>query len=115
MKKVFLFAILIATLCLTGCGSVSDKDIRKNFIKDANNLHSYYMEGILKITNNDDTYEYDVKTSYQKDNNYKVSMVNKANKYEQIILKNDEGVFVITQRSLKQIKSNRFGIISSYV
>ena len=104
MKKIFLCATLIVALCLTGCGSVKDKDIRNDFIKDASNLKSYYMEGILKITNNDDTYEYDVKTSYKKDNFYKVSLVNKANSYEQIILKNNDGVYVITPSLNKSFK-----------
>ena len=104
MKKVFLSAILITALFLTGCGSIKDKDIRNDFIKDASNMKSYYMEGILKITNNDDSYEYNVKTSYKKDNYYKVSLVNKSNKYEQIILKNKDGVYVITPSLNKSFK-----------
>ena len=104
MKKIFLCMVLITALCLTGCGSEKDKDIRNNFIKDSSNLKSYYMEGILKITNNDDTYEYNVKTSYKKDDLYKVSMTNKANDYEQIILKNKDGVYVITPSLNKSFK-----------
>ena len=104
MKKIILAITIIATFCLTGCGSLSDKDIKNNFIKEIENLKSYYMEGTLKITNNDDTYEYDVKTSYQKDNHYKVSLTNKANNYEQIILKNDDAVYVITPSINKSFK-----------
>lgn len=104
MKKIFLIIILIVIVSLTGCSSNNDKQIRNNFIKSNSNLNSYYMEGTLKITNNDDTYEYDVKTSYKKDDQYKVSMVNKANEYEQIILKNKDGVFVITPSLNKSFK-----------
>lgn len=104
MKKIFLCTILVLIVCLTGCGSIKDKDIRESFIKNTTNLKSYYMEGTLKITNNDDSYEYDVKTSYKKDDNYKVSLVNKANKYEQIILKNEDGVYVITPSLNKSFK-----------
>lgn len=104
MKKIFLVVAIIATFCLTGCGSLSDKDIKNDFIKETENLKAYYMEGTLKITNNDDTYEYDVKTSYKKDNQYKVSLTNKANNYEQIILKNDEAVYVITPSINKSFK-----------
>ena len=88
MKKIFLLVAIVATLCLTGCGSLGDKEIRDNFIKDIEGLKSYHMEWTLKLTNNDDNYEYDVEVSYQKDNNYKVSLINKASDYEQIILKN---------------------------
>lgn len=104
MKKLFLLVAVIATICLTGCGKVGDKEIRDNFIKEIEGLKAYYMEGTLKLTNNDDNYEYDVEISYQKDDNYKVSLVNKANNYEQIILKNKEGVYVITPSLNKSFK-----------
>lgn len=104
MKKLFLFVTLVAALCLTGCGSLSDKEIKDNFIKDIESLKSYYMEGSLKLINNDDSYEYDVEVSYQKENNYKVSLNNKGNNYEQIILKNKEGVYVITPSLNKSFK-----------
>lgn len=104
MKKLFLLVAVIATICLTGCGKVGDKEIRNNFIKEIEGLKSYYMEGTLKLTNNDDNYEYDVEISYQKDDNYKVSLTNKGNDYEQIILKNKEGVYVITPSLNKSFK-----------
>jgi len=104
MKKIFLAIALIAALCLTGCGTLKDKEIKDSFIKDVEGLKSYYMEGTLKLTNNDDTYEYNIEVSYKKDNKYKVSMKNKANDYEQIILKNDDGVYVITPSLNKSFK-----------
>lgn len=96
MKKIFLIVAIIATIFLTGCTSLSDKDIRENFIKEVEGLKTYVIEGTLTITNNDDSYDYDVTATYQKDDNYKVSLINKANNYEQIILKNQDGVYVIT-------------------
>ncbi|MBQ6547115.1 MAG: outer membrane lipoprotein carrier protein LolA [Bacilli bacterium] len=104
MKRIVLTIAIIATLCLTGCGTLKDKDIRNSFLKDVEGLKSYYMEGTLKITNNDDTYEYNVEVCYKKDNKYKVSLKNKANDYEQIILKNDDGVYVITPSLNKSFK-----------
>ena len=104
MKRIFLLVAIIATLCLTGCGSQSDKQIKNDFIKDIEGLKSYYMEGTLKLTNNDDTYEYNVEVNYKKDDKYKVSLKNKANDYEQIILKNDDGVYVITPSLNKSFK-----------
>ena len=104
MKKLFITVAFIATLCLTGCYSLKDSEIRDNFIKDIEGLKAYYMEGTLKLTNNDDTYEYDVEVKYKKDNKYKVTLKNKANNYEQIILKNDEGVYVITPSLNKSFK-----------
>jgi len=105
MKKIYLAVALLATIFLTGCfGSLDDKDIKENFIKETQGLKAYHMEGTLKLTNNDDTYEYDVVANYEKDDKYKVSLTNKANNYEQIILKNDEGVYVITPSLNKSFK-----------
>jgi len=102
MKKIVLTVALIATLFLTGCSTKSDKEIRDSFIKDIEGLKTYYMEGTMRITNNDDTYEYNIEVKYKKDNKYKVTLKNKANDYEQIILKNDDGVYVQTHKSTKQ-------------
>jgi outer membrane lipoprotein-sorting protein len=104
MKKIVLTVALIATLFLTGCSTKSDKEIRDSFIKDIEGLKTYYMEGTMRITNNDDTYEYNIEVKYKKDNKYKVTLKNKANDYEQIILKNDDGVYVITPSLNKSFK-----------
>lgn len=62
------------------------------------------MEGTLSITNNDDTYNYDVKVGYKKDDNFKVELVNKANNYEQIILRNSDGVYIVNPSLNKSFK-----------
>ena len=104
MKKKFLSIALIMTLLLTGCGTLNEDKIKENFIKDSDNLKSYYMEGEMSLTNNDDTYKYDVEVSYKKDENYKVVLTNKANDYKQIILKNSDGVYVISPSINKSFK-----------
>lgn len=111
MKNKIITLALITTLFITGCGTIRDKDIRDSFIKDMEGLKSYYMEGNMKITNNDDTYNYNIEVSYKKDGNYKVLLTNKANDYKQIILKNNEGVYVQTHKSTKQ-KYKKFKVVS---
>ena len=54
MKKIFLTVAIIATIFLTGCGSLSDKDIREKFINEVESLKTYVVEGTLTITNNDE-------------------------------------------------------------
>lgn len=104
MKKIYFIFMAILTLLLVGCAKISDKDIRNKFIKNVNNIDNYYMEGILKLTNNDDTYQYNVEVSYQKNNNLKVLLENKANNYQQIIVKNSTGVYVINPSLNKSFK-----------
>ena len=97
MKKIILF-LISTSLLLTGCG-ITKKDAFKEFSKNVNNSNSYYIEGSMDIINNEDTYTYDVKVSYKKDNNYKVELTNVANNHKQVILRNSDGVYVMTHKS----------------
>ena len=95
MKKYFsllIFSVLL--LVLTGCGITRADDVIGNFEKKLEKTKSYYVEGIMQIINNEDTYDYEVKVSYKKDGYYKIELVNTLNNHEQVILRNDEGVYV---------------------
>lgn len=100
MKK-YLFIILC--LLLIGCKN-KDKDVIKNIKKKNDNLDSYNINGELNIYNGDDKYTYDVDVKYKKDDLYRVSLVNKVNNHEQIILRNEEGVYVLTPSLNKSFK-----------
>ncbi len=100
MKKIIPLVLLIISIILTGCGKYGKNDAAKDLKKKMEKLNAYQLEGNLEIVNNDDIYTYNVDVSYKKDDNYKVSLTNTANDYEQIILKNNDGVYVLTPRSL---------------
>lgn len=103
MKKIIgICAILI--LFVTGCGKYGDKEILKDLNKNIEGMKAYYLEGKMEIINNEDIYKYDVKVSYKKDDYYKVSLKNESNSHEQIILKNDDGVYVLTPSLNKSFK-----------
>jgi len=101
MKKLILWGLIITLLLLTGCGKYDDKDIVKDLTKKIENSKGYYIEGKMEIINNEDIYKYDVKVSYQEPELFRVSLRNKANEHEQIIIKNEEGVYVKTHKSTK--------------
>lgn len=102
MKKKILLFLVILSFFITGCNN--KKDVLKDINKKYNNLKSYTLTGDLEIINNDDTYNYDVKVIYQKKDKFYVSLKNRNNNHEQIILKNDEGVYVITPSLNKSFK-----------
>ena len=102
MKKICL--VLFTCLLLVGCGNYSSKDVAKDLEKKINNLKGYNLSGQLEITNNDDVYKYDVEASYAKDDKFRVSLKNQTNNHEQIILKNSEGVYVLTPSLNKSFK-----------
>ncbi len=104
MKKYLLYLAILSCFLLVGCGKYGEKDIVKDFNKKVNSSDGYYLSGELEIINNEDSYLYDVEVAYQKENNFKVSLKNKTNNHEQIILKNEEGVYVLTPSLNKSFK-----------
>lgn len=103
MKKIFFIGILICTIFLTGCSKYSEKSVAKNLNKKYKKISGYQIEGSMEIYNGDNTYKYNVTSSYEKDK-YRVSLINKNNNHEQIILKNDDGVYVLTPSLNKSFK-----------
>ena len=106
MKKKILLLLLVMSFLLTGCFGKDSKDIVKELEKKYSDLKSYKLTGDLEIINNDDVYNYNVEVVYQKKDKFNVNLKNKANNHEQIILKNEEGVYVQTHESTQQKKLN---------
>lgn len=104
MKRKFLKILLIVIFIFTGCSKNGKDNIVSKLDKKIKDMDSYDISGVLSITNNNDTYNYDVRVSYKKDDNYRVSLVNKSNGHEQIILKSDGEVYVITPALNKSFK-----------
>ena len=99
MKKIL---ILLCCVFLVACSKSSNalKDISKNI----NNSNGYYLDGTLEVMNGDDSSFYNVKVSFKKDNLFKVSLTNQVNNHEQIILRNNDGVYVLTPSIGKSFK-----------
>lgn len=105
MKKKLLFLIMIiGVFAISGCGKTSESDVIKDLTKKINDSKAYYVDGTLEIVNNEDVYTYNVNVSYKEKDNYKVSLVNTVNNHEQIILRNSDGVYVVTPRINKSFK-----------
>ncbi len=103
-KKFFVFLMAIFCFIMTGCNKYDKDDIAKNLKKMLEKNKGYSINGELEIFNNEDSYIYDVNVYYSKDDNYKVSLKNKINNHEQIILRNNDGVYVLTPSLNKSFK-----------
>jgi len=104
MKKVLLLFSLIICFMICGCAKNTEEEVLSKFSKKIENAKSYYLTGTLEMVNNETSYTYDVNVSYTKDNNFKVSLKNQSNDHEQIILRNEDGVYVITPSLNKSFK-----------
>lgn len=103
LKKISLILICILFL-ITGCHKDDKSDVLGKLSKKVDQSKGYLMNAKLEIVNNDDVYNYQVEASYKKGDYYRISLVNTANNHEQIILKNDEGIFVLTPSLKKSFK-----------
>ena len=103
MKKIFLYLTLIS-LILTGCGKYGDKEVLEEFSSLVKNSKSYYLEGEMELINNEDVYSYDIFVSYKEGDYYRIELVNKINDHKQLILRNSEGVYIVTPSLNKSFK-----------
>ncbi len=103
-KKLFLFIIIICLTSIVGCKKNDEKSVIKELTKKVEEVKSYHLLGVLEMVNNDDVYKYDVDVSFEKEDKFRVSLKNKVNNHEQIILKNDDGVYVLTPSLNKSFK-----------
>lgn len=103
MKKVILVAISLLFF-VSGCGKYTENDAIRDFENKIKKINAYKLSGNLEIVNNDDVYNYNVEVSYKKENYYKVCLTNIANNHSQIILKNKDGVYVLTPALNKSFK-----------
>lgn len=102
-KKFFLILVFVGLFCV-GCVKNNTSDVLKDLTKKINDLKSYQLSGQLEVVNNDDVFNYDVDVSFKDKDYYRVSLRNLANNHEQIILKNDDGVYVVTPSLNKSFK-----------
>ena len=98
MKKLIVLAIGLM-LFATGCGASSDEDLISKFEKKVENAKSYTLKGNMEILSNEETFTYRIEANHLEDDYYKVTLVNQTNNHEQIILKNGDGVYVMTHKS----------------
>lgn len=76
----------------------------KKYKKLLNDNSMYKLTGEMDIVSNEELYHYNVTVDYMEGDYYKASLINKDNRHEQIILKNENGVFVVTPSLNKSFK-----------
>ena len=103
MKKISKILMIIGIFIMIGCGAKNKNNILKELENKLNKSNSYYLEGTMEIINHEDTYNYDVKVSHQKQDYYKIELKNNLNNHEQVILRNEDGVYVVTPKSYKHL------------
>ncbi len=87
---------------VVGCNKANDP--KKQLLNSLKDVKTYHLQADMTVLNDQDNYEYFLDVSYKDDDFFRVSMKNKTNNHEQIILRNAEGVFVLTPSLNKSFK-----------
>lgn len=104
-RKWLLIILALMLISLSGCGQKNSEDIVADLEETLGALESYKASGTMTIEAGETPQEYNVEVWYKQPNYYRIALSNINNNVTQIILKNDEGVFVL-EPSLN--KSYRF-------
>ncbi|MBR2892091.1 MAG: outer membrane lipoprotein carrier protein LolA [Bacilli bacterium] len=114
MKKIIkILLVFILVFCLASCNKTPKKV--ESFPEYVSKLESYKLTGKLYSMFPTGTKESLITVYYQKPNFYRVEIDNQTNGDKQIILKNNEGVFVLVPSVNKSFKlKSGWPINSSY-
>ena len=101
MLKKIIIGVVVALVVGFASWKIffSKSDFDKALSKVHEEVTCYHMEATMEVDSGDDTKDYFLVTDYQKKNDqhfYKVTLLDKSTNQEQIILRNESGVFVLT-------------------
>lgn len=108
MKKRYLGFLLIMIGCMTflaACGEKSQEDVKEKLTETMEKLEGYKAEAEMKMTTGQEEQQFNIDIWHQKDDFYRVKLGDEnGDKESQIILKNKDGVFVLTPALEKSFK-----------
>lgn len=96
--------VLCVALILAGCGSRSAESVVKDLDGVLGGLKSYQGRGTMTLHTGQQPLQYQVEVWYKKPSYYRVALTNAAKDITQIVLRNDEGVFVLTPKLKKSFR-----------
>ncbi|PIC65099.1 sporulation protein [Sporosarcina sp. P13] len=97
MRKQFWLLVVVAVmLVLGGCGKPSKEDVMKKLSAKWNETKGYELNASMEIKTGAEPRVYDVEVWHTKPEFYKVNVTQSGNEESQMIVRNEEGVFVIT-------------------
>lgn len=96
--------VLCLLLLLTACGPKDSKDVIEDLTDRSQHLESYSSHGTMTINNGQEPQSIDIEVWYQKPNLYRVALTNTKKNITQILLKNKNGVYVLTPHLKKSFR-----------
>ncbi|MBY0115114.1 outer membrane lipoprotein-sorting protein [Paenibacillus xylanexedens] len=107
MRRIswMLAMVLVLSVLLAACGKKDAAAVVKDLNEVVGEMESYQGAGVMTLHTGDTPQQYKVEVWHQKPSYYRIALTNAKKDVTQIVLRNDEGVFVLTP---SQNKSFRF-------
>ncbi|WP_260412622.1 outer membrane lipoprotein carrier protein LolA [Alkalihalobacillus sp. TS-13] len=97
MKRILsLLMIALLVTALAACGSKSQKDVLSDLEKTMDKMSGYKSEATMTLQTGENPLTYEIEIWHKKPSFYRVSLKNAEKDQSQMILRNSEGVFVLT-------------------
>lgn len=103
-KLLLLLAGLMVVFVLSACGTKSQDEVIKELDGKIENLKGYKADAKMTLQMGKEPQTYDVQIWHKQPSYYRVNLKNAQKDQSQMILKNDEGVYVLTPALNKSFK-----------
>lgn len=95
-KAAWLLAVGLFIAMLAGCGEKTQDDVLTDLEKRLSEMTGYKAKATMTLDTGKEPQTYEVEVWYQEKHYYRVALKNNEKDQSQIILRNDDGVFVLT-------------------
>ncbi|WP_408009052.1 LolA family protein [Pseudalkalibacillus sp. A8] len=97
LKRILsLLVIALMITALAACGSKSQKDVLSDLERTMDKMSGYKSEATMTLQTGENPLTYEIEIWHKKPSFYRVSLKNAEKDQSQMILRNSEGVFVLT-------------------
>jgi outer membrane lipoprotein-sorting protein len=103
MKWVAAIVVCVSIL-IAGCGTKNAETVVKDLDKVLGGMESYQGTGTMTLHTGAQPLEYQVEVWYKKPQYYRIALTNAKKDITQIVLRNDDGVFVLTPKLNKSFR-----------
>ncbi|MUV38499.1 Sporulation protein YdcC [Lentibacillus sp. JNUCC-1] len=104
-KGLFVAVLAVMMIVLAACGGKSQEDVVGKLEKKLESMNGYKVKADMLMNTGQEEQNFDIDVLHKKDAYYRVQLNNDQDEHgSQIILKNDDGVFVLTPELEKSFK-----------
>ncbi|HWL22745.1 MAG TPA: outer membrane lipoprotein carrier protein LolA [Ureibacillus sp.] len=103
-RVIAFIVLLLGVLVIAACGNQSKEDVLKDLSNKWSNVNGYELDATMEIKTGSEPRIYDVNVWHTKPDFYRVKVTQKGEDVTQMIIRNKEGVFVVTPSLRKTYK-----------